>query len=350
MKDSHLEQPQHKATLIAPLWRSQILDWYSIYGRKTLPWRNLSGENAPYGVYVSEIMLQQTQVKRVLELYYEPFLASFPTLHSLSCASQEQVLKLWEGLGYYTRARNMLKTAQICATSYHSFLPHTHKQLLALPGIGAYSAGAILCFGFKQSVSFVDGNIRRLLCRIFALQKPKTSLLESLAKILLEKSQSFDYNQALLDIGALLCTPKSPSCLICPIQNLCSGYKNPHLYPLPQKSTLEPLHLHLGFCVYKDCIAFVYGTKGLYQGLYNLPSLSQAEIIHCTKCGKCTHHYTKYAITAHIYHISFESLQNLKQEIIFLSHQDIRSKPLSSLCKKALKVAGIEIEKIKEKD
>ena len=135
---------QEKALHIAPLWRKNILAWYKDNGRFTLPWRNLQGENAPYGVYVSEMMLQQTQVKRVLECYYQPFMESFPTLLALSYATEEQVLKAWEGLGYYTRVRNMLKTAHICAQKFSHTLPHTYNELIALPGIGAYSARGVL--------------------------------------------------------------------------------------------------------------------------------------------------------------------------------------------------------------
>ncbi|WP_343354158.1 A/G-specific adenine glycosylase [Helicobacter mastomyrinus] len=335
---------QEKARHIAPLWRKNILAWYKDNGRFTLPWRNLQGENAPYGVYVSEMMLQQTQVKRVLECYYQPFMESFPTLLALSYATEEQVLKAWEGLGYYTRARNMLKTAHICAQKFSHTLPHTYNELIALPGIGAYSAGAILCFGFKQNVSFVDGNIRRLLCRIFALSNPKMVLLEKLAQILLDIDSSFDYNQALLDIGATLCTPKSPSCLICPLQSLCDGYNAPHLYPLPKQSTLIPLELHLGICVHNHHIALVRSSKGLYHGLYNLPLLTSDSLTQTHKCGECRHHYTKYHIRAYIYHIDFKCFQtlNIFDEITLIPINELNSKPLSSLCKKALKIAGLE--------
>lgn len=231
MKDSLLQQ----AAFIVPLWHKQILNWYQQYGRSTLPWRNLKGENAPYGVYVSEIMLQQTQVKRVLESYYAPFLRAFPTLEALALAKSESVLKMWEGLGYYSRARNMQKCAQICCEKFNAALPRTYAELISLPGIGAYTAGAILCFGFGQSVSFVDGNIRRVLCRIFALESPKEPLLDELAALLLDSTRSFDYNQALLDVGAMICTPKNPACLLCPVRNVCKGQTNPTLYPTPKK-------------------------------------------------------------------------------------------------------------------
>ena len=340
--------PAHKAKLIAAQWQNQLLEWYAIQGRISLPWRNLKGENAPYGVYVSEIMLQQTQVKRVAESYFTPFLNAFPTLESLAKANLDSILKQWEGLGYYSRARNMQKAAIICCEKYNAFLPNTRQDLLKLPGIGAYTSGAILCFGFRQSVSFVDGNIRRVLCRIFALREPNQKLLDELAFLLLDTKHSFDYNQALLDLGAMICTPKSPSCLICPVQNLCNGKVNPAIYPTSKTSSLTPLTLHL--LLYKDSqgrIAFVYekgGKGGLYQGLYNLPQLETGAVTNKQgfyKCGSFKHHYTKYAITANVYKLDSKYLDLLTQslphtKLYFFSQKELETKPLSSLCKKAL--------------
>lgn len=347
----------HKAKLIAAQWQNQLLEWYALNGRKSLPWRNLKGENAPYGVYVSEIMLQQTQVKRVAESYFTPFLNAFPTLEALAKANLDSILKQWEGLGYYSRARNMQKAAIICCEKHNAFLPNTRQDLLTLPGIGAYTSGAILCFGFRQSVSFVDGNIRRVLCRIFALREPNQKLLDELAFLLLDTKHSFDYNQALLDLGAMICTPKSPNCLICPMQNLCNGKVNPTLYPTPKTSSLTPLTLHL--IIYIDSqgkMAFVYekGDKkdkkgGLYQGLYNLPQLKLEALANkhrfykkgFYKCGSFKHHYTKYAITANVYKLDSKHLNLLTQslphtKLYFFSQKELESKPLSSLCKKAL--------------
>ncbi|TLE08242.1 A/G-specific adenine glycosylase [Helicobacter bilis] len=343
----------HKAKGITKQYQIQLLEWYAIQGRTSLPWRTLKGENAPYGVYVSEIMLQQTQVKRVQEHYFTPFLNAFPTLEALAKAPLDSILKQWEGLGYYTRARNMQKAAILCCEKYNATLPNTRQDLLKLPGIGAYTSGAILCFGFHQSVSFVDGNIRRVLCRIFALREPNQKLLDELAFLLLDTKHSFDYNQALLDLGAMICTPKSPNCLICPVQNLCNGKVNPTLYPTPKTSSLTPLTLHL--LLYKDSqgkIAFVYekGDKGgLYQGLYNLPQLKLEALANqhrfykkgFYKCGSFKHHYTKYAITANVYKLDSKHLNLLTQslphtKLCFFSQKELESKPLSSLCKKAL--------------
>ncbi|TLD97838.1 A/G-specific adenine glycosylase [Helicobacter jaachi] len=333
-----MENAQHKAQIIAPQWRTQILQWYDKHGRKHLPWRNLTGQSAAYGVYISEIMLQQTQVKRVLQSFYTPFMQAFPTLQALAQAPLESVLKMWEGLGYYTRARHLHKAAQTCVVKYNGALPCDYALLRELSGIGAYTAGAILCFGFGQSVAFVDGNIKRLLCRIFALQTPKDSELQLLANLLLDTESSFNYNQALLDIGALLCTPKSPACLLCPLQALCGGKHNPTLYPRKQKRILQNLDLHLALCTRAQSIALVKSEQALYHGLYNLPymieSKRDSEIL-----GHFKHHYTKYKITAFVYRAREDDIEPA-QGLCFIPLSQLDSIPLSALCKKALTLAN----------
>ncbi|MDX5764147.1 hypothetical protein SIK57_19525, partial [Clostridioides difficile] len=157
-------------------------------------------------------MLQQTQVKSVLERFYFPFLQKFPTLESLANANEDELLKAWQGLGYYTRARNLKKAALECVDKFGAKLPKDVEDLKKLSGIGAYTAGAIACFGYDQKVSFVDGNIRRVLSRLFALENPSMKELEKRAKELLNLNHAFDHNQALLDIGALVCVGKNAKC------------------------------------------------------------------------------------------------------------------------------------------
>lgn len=371
------------AVKIATQWQDSILQWYPKFGRVGLIWRNLAGDNAPYGVYISEIMLQQTQVKRV-EIFYPHFMEAFPTLYALASAPLESILKAWEGLGYYKRARMLHQSAQICMDKHNGVLPSDYISLRALHGIGSYTAGAILCFGFHQAISFVDSNISRVLCRVFAITTPQTKELERLAEILLSHTSSFDYNQALLDIGALICTPKSPSCLICPLIMLCRGKDSPSFYPTPKKHTLESLHLHFALCVDNENIALTQSTQSLYYGLYNLPILPKEWIEKYELLGEFKHHYTKYNITAFVYRVERVDLERIWQEnsdicmkqvkatnspkntieqsnqakdstqkdsisnkskyenLIFLPLQNLASKPLSALCKKALIVGRIE--------
>lgn len=224
--------------------QENLLLWYEKNGRKTLPWRNLQSQNCDeslkhidraYGVYISEIMLQQTQVKSVLERFYFPFLQKFPTLESLANANEDELLKAWQGLGYYTRARNLKKAALECVDKFEAKLPKEVEDLKKLSGIGAYTAGAIACFGYDQKVSFVDGNIRRVLSRLFALENPSMKELEKRAKELLNLNHAFDHNQALLDIGALVCVSKNAKCGICPLYDFCQGKFHTELYPRAKK-------------------------------------------------------------------------------------------------------------------
>ncbi len=325
-----------------PLVQQRILEWYEKNGRKELPWRNLKRDGSEaYGVYVSEIMLQQTQVSRVLETFYFPFLKRFPTLQALNNAQESEVLFLWQGLGYYSRARNMRKCAQICVKDYGANLPANVQSLKQLPGIGSYTAGAIACFGFGESVGFVDSNIKRLFARLFALQNPSQKELESLAQRLLNKSASFNHNQALLDLGALICTP-APCCLICPLSEFCRGKNAPMQYPLKIAKKYENLHLKLCIFYVRDfqgiCFVLKKAEKGLYAGLYNLPHLEdfpptqQSQARHM---GDFKHSYTRYKITASVYALESLDLSNPQNnEFIFAHLGDLP--PISNLTKKAL--------------
>lgn len=324
--------------------QDSLLQWYYLNGRLELPWRNLPTQSSTpnprlshisrsYGVYISEIMLQQTQVSVVMERFYFPFLQTFPTLASLAIAKEEEVLKAWQGLGYYTRARNIQKCAQTCLTHYNATLPSKVEELKKLSGIGEYTAGAIACFGFGECVSFVDGNIARVLSRLFALSTPPLNQLKSLAQEILNPHNPFDHNQALLDIGATICTPKNPNCLFCPFQSFCKGKSAPHLYPLPKKSTIIPLELHLGFYIHNNQISLQKSQERLYHGLYNPIKLNPFEITNAKLIGKFSHSYTKYAISAKVYLLDNKP----NEEVEFFTQEQIHSLPISNLCKKALK-------------
>ncbi len=212
-----------------------IQNWYHKHGRKTLPWR-LTDD--PYAIYLSEIMLQQTQVSTVLQRFYHPFLERFPSLGSLAQAPIEDVLKQWEGLGYYTRARNLHKTAQAI---HLTGLPNTIEQLEALAGIGKNTAHAVACFGFKQSVPIMEANVKRILCRVFALSSPNNQQLWDYAHQLLDPHNSFDYNQALMDIGSTICTHTKPACGLCPFNDICQGKTDPLSFPLKKTKKATPI-------------------------------------------------------------------------------------------------------------
>lgn len=199
----------------------RLLDWYAREGR-SLPWR---GHPQPYAIWVSEIMLQQTRVETVIP-FFERWMELFPTVHDLANAPQQAVLAAWEGLGYYSRARNLHKAAQMVVERFAGQLPAQREALQTLPGIGAYTAGAIASIAFGKDEAALDGNIRRVLARLFAVRIPARSPagekeLWNLARRCLPAGRAGDFNQALMDLGTALCTPRAPRCLVCPLCDLC---------------------------------------------------------------------------------------------------------------------------------
>lgn len=208
--------------------------WYGVHGRKDLPWRNTRD---PYAIYLSEVMLQQTQVKTVLERYYEPFLNAFPTLQALADAPRDALMKQWEGLGYYSRAANLQKAAAMSGGQ----LPDTLEGLIALPGIGTNTAHAVLAFAFRRPVAVMEANVKRVLCRIFALPSPSDKQLFALAQGLIDAEEPFDYNQAMMDIGAMVCTKTRPACMVCPAHTICAGKVAPENYPAPKAKKVTPV-------------------------------------------------------------------------------------------------------------
>ena len=198
-----------------------LLDWYKYNARK-LPWRLAV---SPYRTWISEIMLQQTQVETVLP-YFTRWMARFPDIATLAAADGQDVLAVWEGLGYYSRARNLYRASQQVMKHHHGQLPRTRKALEKLPGIGPYTAAAIASIAFGEDVAAVDGNIRRVFARLFDVRVPARSTqgekqIQELAQTHLPTGRAGDYNQALMDLGALICKPKNPDCASCPIAEDC---------------------------------------------------------------------------------------------------------------------------------
>ncbi len=202
--------------------------WYKTHGRHHLPWRQ---KGNPYHVYISEVMLQQTQVKTVLERYYFPFLKRFPTLAALAAAPQQDVMKAWEGLGYYTRARNLHNAAK----QAKGMLPDTVEGLLELTGVGRNTAHAVASFGFGVAVPVMEANVKRVLARVFAMKTLDDKLLWQHAEALLNHKNPFDHNQAMMDIGSLICTKRAPRCGEYPLAEICEGQAEPEAYPEPKK-------------------------------------------------------------------------------------------------------------------
>ncbi|RED63370.1 A/G-specific adenine glycosylase [Cohnella phaseoli] len=213
-----------------------LLRWYR-KERRDLPWRR---SRDPYHIWVSEIMLQQTRVDTVIP-YFNRFMGRFPTLRHLAEAPEEDVLKHWEGLGYYSRARNLQSAAREVVERYEGAVPRVKAEVSTLKGVGPYTTGAILSIAYDQPEPAVDGNVMRVLSRYFCLEddiaRPATRVsMESLAQSLIPEGQAADFNQALMELGAMVCTPKSPSCPICPVGERCEGRLQGKERELPVKT------------------------------------------------------------------------------------------------------------------
>jgi len=249
-----------------------LLKWYDL-NRRTLPWR---GTRDPYRIWLSEIMLQQTRAETV-ERYYARFLDHYPTVRHLADAEEDAVLKLWEGLGYYSRARNLHNAAKLVCDQYRGIFPKTSKELQKLPGIGPYAANAIASIAYDECAPALDGNQARVLTRVLAHESPlRTPFdLETPALQLISRARPGDYNQALMDLGASICTPQNPSCEACPLYMFCTAQKNgdPESFPrkqppIPKRETdltILPVLSPKGFCIRKR------PAKGLLGGLYEFP-------------------------------------------------------------------------------
>jgi A/G-specific adenine glycosylase len=218
-----------------PLFRKQLLGWFRQFQRD-LPWRR---DRDPYRIWISEIMLQQTRVAAVLP-YYERFLERFPTIPALAAAPEEEVLTHWSGLGYYSRARNLQSAAQRIVANHGGEFPSDHADVLALPGIGPYTSAAILSMAFNAPHAVLDGNVARVVARLDAvrgdLREAKTwsGLLQS-ADALLDSGSPSDWNQAMMELGAMVCTPTSPRCLICPVAKFCKALQLGLTDVIPEK-------------------------------------------------------------------------------------------------------------------
>lgn len=254
--------------------RRSLLTWYSTCGR-TLPWRETTD---PYAIWVSEIMLQQTQVKTVLP-YYDRWMQQFPTVEALAAASQQEVLKAWEGLGYYTRARNLHRAAQLVVKTHGGQFPASLEAALSLPGIGRTTAGGILSAAYHLPISILDGNVKRVLARLIALTIPPQRAIAplwALSDRLLDPIHPHDFNQALMDLGATICTPKRPSCLLCPWQFCCAAHRMNMANDLPISESRSPLpHKQIGVAVIWNEAQHILidrrRQEGLLGGLWEFP-------------------------------------------------------------------------------
>jgi A/G-specific adenine glycosylase len=309
---------------------SKLLAWYNA-NKRTLPWRGPAQRSA-YAVWVSEIMLQQTRVETVIP-YFQKWMRLFPDVRALAMASEHDVLNAWEGLGYYSRARNLHKAAKIVAAEHNGEMPRDLNELRRLPGIGRYTLGAIASIAFGMDVSALDGNIKRVYSRIFDIDEPVDSppgekILWQLADKNLPKGHAGDYNQALMDLGATICVPRNPRCLICPVMKLCKARQNgtQDLRPVMKPKKELPHYVHAAGVIIerKKVLLAQRPSKGLLGGMWEFPNgrvdgdpakrLPKAlktgyklrlrvkrEALKNESLGIVQHAYTHFKVTVHVF-------------------------------------------------
>ncbi len=325
---------------------TSLLQWYKHHGRN-LPWRVKGGAHPnPYVVLVSEFMLQQTTVKTVIP-YFHRFMERFPDIQSLASAELEDVYQLWQGLGYYSRARSLHSTAQLIINKFGGKFPSTKEDVLKLKGIGEYTAASFLSLAFNQPHAVIDGNVIRIICRLYHLTEPTDKIMSQIkekAVILNSKTQAADYASAIMDLGAVICTPKKPQCLLCPWQTFCQSKNHPDLEQIPNRT--KPAK--------KEKRGYVYlisdnegkylirkrTEKGLLSGLYEFPWSDNMPLFETSNDTQLevSHIFTHFKLTLNIHTCSdFSPLS----DGIFCSPEEIKNYPLSTLMKKICKKAGL---------
>ncbi|MFN2146642.1 MAG: A/G-specific adenine glycosylase [Anaerolineales bacterium] len=328
----------------------QLLDWYTREGR-SLPWREAP---APYAVWVSEIMAQQTRLETVIP-YYQRWMAQFTDIPSLAAASQQEVLNAWEGLGYYSRARNLHKAGGVVVERFNGHLPADKTALLSLPGIGRYTAGAILSIAFGQDEAVVDGNVKRVYARLFAVETAVNTpagekAIWALAEEYLPAGRAGDFNQALMDLGAMVCLPRTPDCAACPLADLCQAHLTGRVneFPVKQAKKKIPHYIVTAAVISGEDDAVLITQRpqdAMLGGMWEFPGGKQEpgesledclkrEILEELNCrievrqpvGIFNHAYTHFKVTLHAFHAE---LTSGKVELRY--HQDARWIPVSDL-------------------
>lgn len=266
----------------------KILDWYHI-NKRSLPWRKTTD---PYKIWLSEIILQQTRVAQGTP-YYLSFVDNFPSVHDLANANEEQVLKLWQGLGYYSRARNLHAAAKMVVNEYGGVFPDNYKKLLTLKGVGDYTASAISSICFNEPQAVVDGNVYRVLARYYGIDIPINSTegikyFKALAEKVMDPVGIRDYNQGIMEFGAIQCSPKKPLCLLCPLNDSCVGLEKGLVDQLPvklKKTKVRNRYFNYLIPIYKDMDGAQFTSlkqrkgKGIWQNLWEFPLLESKEIL-----------------------------------------------------------------------
>lgn len=320
--------------------------WYSEH-KRDLPWRKSKN---PYYIWLSEIILQQTQIAQGLP-YYEAFVTKYPSVFDLANAQESDVLKLWQGLGYYSRARNLHTTAKYVTHDLNGIFPNTYKGLLKLKGVGDYTASAIASICYGEPAAVVDGNVNRVLSRYFGIDTPINSTkgvkeFKALAASLMDQENPSDYNQAVMEFGAVQCKPKNPHCDTCPLNESCTALQQNRINELPVKLKKTKVSTkYFNFLVLlstdKKITYQKRATKGIWQNLYQFPLLETDQELRISD-------FEKHAfITSYFGNAPFEfSLYNNKDIIHKLSHQHLHTKfwiiEIDKLPQKGIPIADLK--------
>jgi A/G-specific adenine glycosylase len=302
------------------IFTKSLLAWHKKYNSRVLPWKN---EKDPYKIWISEIMLQQTQAATVVD-YYNRFLQKYPTIKKLAAAKDDDVLKLWEGLGYYSRCRNILFSAREIAQKHNAIFPNTYNEIRALKGIGDYTAAAIASFAFGLPYAVVDGNVIRILSRYFGIEDAVDDpaikkYITTLAQSLLNKTNASEYNQSIMDFGATVCKPKLPTCSICPLQQNCVAHNKDlvHVLPIKQKK-LKVVERYFNFLLYDDGKGIYLHQrleKDVWQNLFQLPLYEGKNL--------------STEITKHTVQEVFNYKQRLTHQLLFVKVFSLKKSALS---------------------
>lgn len=285
---------------------SLAMDWHKLHGRHDLPWQQSA---TPYKVHVSEIMLQQTQVTTVIP-YFERWMQRFPSLSALAAATEDEVMHLWQGLGYYSRARNLRKAAQYLTDEHQGRYPNELKALQAIPGVGRYTAGAIRSFAFNDYGPIVDGNVKRLYSRLFGIygdpaSSAVTKALWQYAEVLTPTANSCVYSQGVLDLGATLCKRHTPLCADCPLQQNCFAFQHQATAELPSPKQKKAKPVRDGHFIWhlqhNELLLVKRRSPGIWGGLWCLPEQSEAPQ-HGKLVGEFTHEFSHYRLHARVWH------------------------------------------------
>jgi A/G-specific adenine glycosylase len=324
-----------------PAFNVSIIKWHKKFGRHDLPWQK---SKDPYHVWVSEIMLQQTQVVTVIS-YYQKFITKFKTIKALAQASEDLVLSMWSGLGFYSRARNLHAASIMIMKEYSGHFPDNFQDMIKLPGIGRSTAGAILAFCFNKPYPILDGNVKRVLSRVYGITTPiNNSSTEKKLWLISEKNlpkKNIDiYTQAIMDFGATLCIPKRPICNICPITQSCVAYVNGLTTQIPKKNPVKKNEIkktHFYIYEYQKQVFLVKNRSGVWNGLWLPPNeeikLKNKQII---KHGHRQSVFSHYKLVFEYTFIKALAKPEIKLKGLWINWQDIQDIGLPAPIKKLL--------------